>query len=175
MEQWRKDAAAEAVTSAYSRSADEIAEIIARHAPPSAPAPAIQEETAANVLAQLEAMGCVRIGDSVLHQHVREHAIRVIDAAIRSHVPAAARTALPRLLRELRRLREAARWIPVSERLPELTEYALKTKKKYVLACDAVGRMTVAYCTGARSWHSGHATGEIVAWRPLPAPPEPTK
>lgn len=37
VEQWMKDAGAEAVTSAYSRSADEIADIIARHAPAAAP------------------------------------------------------------------------------------------------------------------------------------------
>ena len=87
---------------------------------------------------------------------------------------------------ELSALREAARWIPVGERLPDLNEvqYSEYVQLAYrVVGCSYHGQQAVSryhrvyHKTGQMDWeyHGGTLSEwgyEPVAWRPLPEPPE---
>jgi hypothetical protein len=66
---------------------------------------------------------------------------------------------------ELERLRDARRWIPVDERLPELGVD--------VLVLQRSGECEVAWRRGHDgNWSAYSALGEITHWMPLPKPPE---
>jgi Protein of unknown function (DUF551) len=65
---------------------------------------------------------------------------------------------------ELERIREARRWIPVEERLPELGVDVLVLHS---------GKREVAWRHVVDGdWMSNAALGEITHWMPLPEPPE---
>ena len=71
---------------------------------------------------------------------------------------------------ELAELREANRWIPVEERLPEAGVKAIATDG------DHVDMALYDYNNEWDWWVPiGNADEEITHWRPLPAPPEVTK
>ncbi len=88
-----------------------------------------------------------------------------------------ARTAMPRLIDEVKRLRqelaaarEHERWIPVGERLPELG-------MEYYLARLANGRIEkVVYKISGMLWKLAGRSDDLSAlvthWRPLPAGPD---
>ena len=70
-------------------------------------------------------------------------------------------------LKELKRLREQTRWIPVSERLPK--------EETDVLICNSKGNIVVArymvFDDGTLEWYTSKwHTGEVTAWMPLPEP-----
>jgi hypothetical protein len=76
---------------------------------------------------------------------------------------------------EIRRLSDGMpRWIPVSERLPEMT--TRWEDPRYVLAVDAKGRMSVGYyvehSSGKPWWTFAKAISDPTHWQPLPAAPE---
>ena len=64
-------------------------------------------------------------------------------------------------LTELKERREADKWIPVSERLPEYSGL-------YLISVDDV--VTVANFTGTYFMHRGGGRVEVYAWKPLPKP-----
>jgi hypothetical protein len=70
---------------------------------------------------------------------------------------------------EIARLREAARWIPCSERVPDVWDE--------VLALTAAGRVHGGYRSYDGRWCLNHIDipgDEVTHWRPLPEPPEVT-
>ena len=79
-----------------------------------------------------------------------------------------------RLTAEVARLREANRWIPVTERLPDLggsmsSGQVFVTIAPYTVVCQA------SYSALTERWY--YANGEriisdVTHWRPLPEPPE---
>lgn len=87
---------------------------------------------------------------------------------------------------DIQEAREAAfmirtiRWVPVSERLPELTEkFGSSLLSEKVLMCAGetviIGRLSER--NGGRSWIYGLGYGlhGVTHWAELPAPPEPAK
>lgn len=80
-------------------------------------------------------------------------------------------------LRELKALREQNRWIPVTEKLPEITQRWNDGPHNYqsserVLAF-AEGKVQVAEFFGSGGWgeDSGSKLEVPKFWRPLPVPP----
>jgi hypothetical protein len=83
------------------------------------------------------------------------------------------------LTAELAELREAARWIPVSERLPE--KWTTDIGEEYLVTSDWLGNKLTfpanynadeqEFFTGGHG-QSYTAWKEITHWRPLPQPPE---
>ena len=81
---------------------------------------------------------------------------------------------LMRRVRELEsenaRLKDAQRWIPVSERLPEATEYV------YAVVYDAIdntSKVSMLKHYGDGNWFSWDSGRYVVThWMPLPEPPE---
>ena len=69
------------------------------------------------------------------------------------------------LLDEIERLQEEARWIPVSERLPEASEWVLVSGN---------GLVSVGYFDSVMWWSADDLRFpfEPTHWRPLPQPPE---
>lgn len=72
-------------------------------------------------------------------------------------------------LKELKQLREQARWIPCSERFPE--------EETDVLICNSKGNIEVSrgsvFDDGTWEWYtSGWHFGEVLAWMPMPEPYE---
>lgn len=65
---------------------------------------------------------------------------------------------------ELAELREAARWIPVGERLPE--------KNDWILGYTSATRSTQASIEKSRGFMLSLRGCDITHWRPLPKPPE---
>ena len=69
---------------------------------------------------------------------------------------------------ELECVREENRWIPVSERLPEITD-------TYIVAMILPSKKVISvcryYCLETDSWDSSRAPF-ITHWRPLPTAPE---
>ena len=77
---------------------------------------------------------------------------------------------IEKLEAELARLREAARWIPVGEKLPDTVDPVLMW---YFYGISRVGTY------GDGEWRNSEnyyiAPDEITHWRPLPEPPEEVK
>ena len=77
------------------------------------------------------------------------------------------------LLREVEKLKEATRWIPVSERLPEETFTGL-VPSTLVLCFGKGGRwFTAIFADGYFADVDGNDCDFVTHWMPLPTPPEP--
>lgn len=80
-------------------------------------------------------------------------------------------------LTELAERREADRWIPVRERLPDAQEEG-DDFSEWVLVTLYIGKNNYAvgrayYCFSEQRWYSDRlGIGEITAWKPLPKPYE---
>ena len=80
---------------------------------------------------------------------------------------------IKKLCDDIKALPSAQQWIPCSERLPE--------EEKEVLVYTDAGEMLVAYLFddwGNLAWTTGglgSGTVRVVAWMPLPKPPEEVK
>lgn len=84
--------------------------------------------------------------------------------AVRAEIAHLKASPAPALLAELERLREAACWIPVEERLPQSWDDVLVSDGKTV-------------CLGYWNFHEwdaifGRLPFEVAYWRPLPEPPK---
>ena len=67
-------------------------------------------------------------------------------------------------LKELKQLREQTRWIPVSERLPDIHNYCMKY---LVTDCHRHIHTSLFTESNGKSWWS-HS--DVIAWMPLPKP-----
>ena len=86
----------------------------------------------------------------------------------------------------IRALRQGGGWIPVSERLPEFTNWD-KSGSAEVAVLTEDGKVLAAYWKSnayaktergrAPRWERNHAIlgANVIAWQPLPAPPSPAK
>jgi uncharacterized protein YdcH (DUF465 family) len=73
---------------------------------------------------------------------------------------------------EIDRLREAQRWVPVSERLPK-TEKPVQVYMPKLYMSVQTGFYTKYYGEDDGEWYEHWvASGDVTHWRPLPAPPE---
>lgn len=83
-----------------------------------------------------------------------------VDSVLHDHFGLSWRDAAE-LRKEVKRLQDATKWIPVSERLPD------ETKDEYVLAvCDYYGKINVET---RKMWHIDAC---VTHWMPLPLPPK---
>ena len=75
-------------------------------------------------------------------------------------------------LQEIERLREAQRWIPVTERLPK-TEKPVQVYMPKLYMSVQTGFYTKYYGEDDGEWYEHWvASGDVTHWRPLPEPPE---
>lgn len=82
------------------------------------------------------------------------------------------------LTETIQQLRDAQRWIPVSERLPEdgLCVLVEDYRGCQYVAHRTINHLTKQYEWTARGteWHQGAPLREITHWMPLPEPPQET-
>lgn len=79
-----------------------------------------------------------------------------------------------RMARELQQRREAERWIPCGERVPEEGQYVLCVYEDGECVTDNVALCQFRYHNGEPIFHddgSNWPAANITHWRPLPAPP----
>ena len=75
---------------------------------------------------------------------------------------------IARLTAEVEALKDAARWIPVSERLPEVKQLVMVAVKHAQSAKYA--QLTVNNTW--RTWGGEYVFSSVTHWQPLPQPPE---
>jgi hypothetical protein len=82
-------------------------------------------------------------------------------------------------LEEISRILECARWIPVSERLPDPQENGDKDYSDWLQVTIDIGRngdsdvyvCEAYYCFSESKWYTKRfVVGVVTAWRPLPEP-----
>jgi len=79
---------------------------------------------------------------------------------------------------ELKRLKEANRWIPVTEKLPDNTESYYEEHgvyPKYLVIVRLSPDLPRIACFDGKRFCNGVYSYDVTHWRPLPEPPEPEK